>query len=185
MGIKRGRPSRAQMRIAEEVGPTPETIAKLQGDALLDLVTRGDLTVDHERAGREINAVWEELERLFSRTSGGDMTRVSRSHRDLPDTMSFALARRLQTHHQPWASREIEKRLAPGVTRYGVVWRLCNLNWPRSSLRKTPDSKNARWCVRCAIASTYTSRSRKKNHDARESLTTAAIFDIMPTVEIL
>ena len=129
MGNKRGRPSRAELRFAEEVGPTPETVAKLKGDALLDLVERGDLTVDHERAGREINAVWEELERLFSRT-GGDMMRVNRSHRDLPDAMSFALARRLQTHHQPWASREIEKRLAPGVTRYGVVWRLCNLNWP-------------------------------------------------------
>ncbi len=130
MGIKRGRPSRAELRFAEESGPTPETVAKLKGDALLDLVERGVLTVDHERAGREINAVWEELERLFARTGNGDMTRVSRSYRDLPDAMSYALARRLQTRHQPWASREIEKRLGPGVTRYGVVWRLCNLNWP-------------------------------------------------------
>ena len=90
-----------------------------------------------------------ELERLFSRTSGGDMTRVSRSHRDLPDTMSFALARRLQTHHQPWASREIEKRLAPGVTRYGVVWRLCNLNWPPQFIAQNTGLKER--AVVCAL----------------------------------
>jgi len=130
VGLKRGRPSRAEMRFAEETGPTPETVAKLEGDALLDLVERGDLNVDQERAGRAINAVWEELERLFFRTSNGELTRVSQSHRDLSDAMSHALARRLRDLHQPWASREIEKTLGPGVTRYGVVWRLCNLNWP-------------------------------------------------------
>lgn len=149
MGIKRGRPSRAELRFEEHVGPTPETVAKLAGDALLDLVERGDLTVDHERAGREINAVWDELERLFSRASNNDMMRVSVSRRDLPDAMSHALARRLRTRHQPWASREIERVLAPGVTRYGLVWRLCNLNWPPTFIAQNTGLKES--AVLCAV----------------------------------
>ena len=36
MNTKRGRPSRADLRAEADVGPTPETVAKLQGDALLD-----------------------------------------------------------------------------------------------------------------------------------------------------
>ncbi len=130
MGRKRGRPSRAEVRFAEHVGPTAQTVAKLECDALLGLVERGDLSVDQERAGREINDVWEALERSMARTSTIELMRITASHRELPDAMSHAIARRLHQCHQPWASREIEKTLAPGVTRYGIVWRLCNLNWP-------------------------------------------------------
>jgi hypothetical protein len=130
MKKKRGRPSRADKRAADEAGPTPQTIAKLEGDVLTELLESELITGEQERAGREINAVWEALEQSMARTSTAHLMRVSASHRELPDAISHAIARRLHDRHQPWASREIEKKLAPGVTRYGVVWRLCNLNWP-------------------------------------------------------
>jgi hypothetical protein len=144
MKKKRGRPPRADKRATDETGPTPETIAKLEVDVLTDLVETGLITVDQECAGREINAVWEALERSMARTSATFLMRVTASHRELPDAVSHAIAWRLHYRHQPWASREIEKKLAPGVTRYGVVWRLCNLNWPIDLIARQAGVSEAR-----------------------------------------
>ena len=126
---KRGRPSRAERRAAETPGSTRETAAKLRPDAVLALEHSGRISVDQERAAREINSIWESLERAMSPSSSVVLARVNASYREPPDGMSHRMARMLRTRHQPWASREIEKVIAPGLTRYGVVWRLVNLNW--------------------------------------------------------
>lgn len=134
---RKGFQRKHQMTAAEDIGPTPETVAKLEGDALLELVQTGRISVDQERSGREINSVWETLYRLIGGGVKADYGRAGGGGgRDLPDAMSFGMARMLANRHQPWASREIEKTLAPGVTRYGIVWRLCNLNWPLRAIAR-------------------------------------------------
>ncbi len=133
---KRGRPSRAQLRAAEAPGPTPETAAKLWPDAVLALVRKGRISVAQERAAREINSIWESLERAMSPSSSVVLARVNASYREPPDGMSHRMARMLRARHQPWAGREIEKTIAPGLTRYGVVWRLVNLNWPAALIAR-------------------------------------------------
>ncbi|MEQ9449621.1 MAG: hypothetical protein RLN70_12080, partial [Rhodospirillaceae bacterium] len=47
----------------EDVGPTPETAAKLERDVLQSLTEAGQITAEHEYAGRELHAMWRALQR--------------------------------------------------------------------------------------------------------------------------
>lgn len=103
--------------------PIIESAPTHQGDALLALVQGGLITAEQERYGREIDSVWRELASLTIGASPHSAAIIS-------SMLPGVLAQRLRARHQPWASHEIEKNVAPGVTRYGIVWRLANLNWP-------------------------------------------------------
>lgn len=59
-GRRRGRPRRN-----EDLGPTPETAAKLEADVLSVLLETEQITVDQEAAGRELFSMWRALQRGF------------------------------------------------------------------------------------------------------------------------
>lgn len=58
LGRRRGRPRRN-----EEIGPTPETLAKLDRDVLLTMLEGGQITADQEVAARELSSMWRALQR--------------------------------------------------------------------------------------------------------------------------
>jgi len=61
VAIKRGRPKRNEEAV--DVGPTPETAAKLERDRLQTLREENRLTPDQEAAGRELHVMWRALKR--------------------------------------------------------------------------------------------------------------------------
>lgn len=62
---RRGRPNKN----VPDVGPTPETVAKLQPDQLSALLARGKISPDHERAGRSLHSLTSALQRGMSPVS--------------------------------------------------------------------------------------------------------------------
>lgn len=131
MNAIRGRKGFQRKPMMEDIhlGPTSQTVAKLEADVLKELAQARRITTDQERAGREINAVWEALGRLVGGLACADPGRAGGGGADPIEAMPNMIAGYLHNRHQPWASREIEKVVAPGITRYGIVWRVCNLNW--------------------------------------------------------
>ena len=58
LGRRRGRPRRN-----ENLGPTPETAAKLDPDVLLVMLERDQLTSEQEAGARELFSMWRALQR--------------------------------------------------------------------------------------------------------------------------
>lgn len=111
-------------------GPTVETAAKLEPDVLLTMQHAGLISIDQERAAREMASIWLTLERSLGgfKQALGEGSHGGQRGYGL-EGMPARYAHLLQYRHQPWASREIGKAVAPGLTRYGIVWRIVYLNW--------------------------------------------------------
>jgi hypothetical protein len=123
---KRGRPKRRD----EAVGPTPETAAKLEPDVLLGLTEAGVLTLEQERAGREIADVWRALMRGFFGTFNPDGARLSGRVREPVDAMTQGEARIYATTYLPWAKQEVRALVVnfPKLTRCDLAYRVCAAN---------------------------------------------------------
>lgn len=114
----------------DPVGPTPQTLAKLQPDNLLALVQNNILTTDQERAGREIACIWRALMRGLFGTSNAAGERSSPRKKDPTDAMTETESRWHAGTYLPWA-RGKASRLAikfPRVMYSDIVYRLAVAN---------------------------------------------------------
>jgi hypothetical protein len=123
---KRGRPKRRD----DAVGPTPETAAKLERDVLLALTESGVLSLDQERAGREIADVWRALMRGFFGTFNLEGAKVSGRVREPVDAMTQSEARVYASTYLPWAKQEVRALVVnfPKLTRCDLAYRVCAAN---------------------------------------------------------
>ena len=123
---KRGRPKRRD----QNLGPTPQTAAKLERDVLLALTESGVLALEQERAGREIADIWRALMRGFFGTFNLDGAKLSGRVREPVDAMTQAEARIYASTYLPWAKREVRALVVnfPKLTRCDLVYRICAAN---------------------------------------------------------
>lgn len=124
------RNSRGRYGGEDPVGPTPETVAKLQADVLLTLVQNDILTTDQERAGREIASIWRAIMRGMFGTSNAAGVRTSSRRKDPTDAMSETESKYHAETYLPWATCQAS-RLAvkfPRLTYADVVYRLAVAN---------------------------------------------------------
>lgn len=123
---RRGRPKR---QFAEAVAPTPETVAKLEPDHLSQLLRDGELSVDQERAGRQIHGLFIALRRGGSPASKLREP-VDRATRRLPQSPLDRLSARQEEIwrqvYRPWME-DVGRRVVvrrPKLTALGVVERV-------------------------------------------------------------
>lgn len=117
---------------SDRTGPTPETLAKLQPDALIQLTNRGEITADDERAGREIAGLHRAFKRALFRTSSHD-GRGARGLVDVPDCISASEADKISRRYKPFmcrASRHIVARWPKRLSQLDLVLGVCEGNIP-------------------------------------------------------
>lgn len=119
---KRGRPKKRD----ENAGATLETLRKLERDVLQKLVIDGIITVDQERAAREIDATWRAIMRGLFKTQR--LETGSAAQRDPSDAMTEREAAIHAQRYIPWANIEAKAKISPACTRFELARRVCTLN---------------------------------------------------------
>lgn len=126
---RRGRPKSRE----ESVGPTPQTLAKLERDQLSHLLSEGELNPDQERAGRKIHSFTMALRRGSVPTSSfkaGLVARGKRAPKSPTEKLNETQALHWSRVYSPWAkamSREVVARRPP-LTALGLIERVVNEN---------------------------------------------------------
>ncbi len=125
---RRGRPRRNQ-----DVGPTPQTAAKLERDVLLAMLAAEELTAEQETAGRELYALWRALQRgMFPqmRVDGTGQSPGSQCARSPFARMSDFEASVWAERYKPWAAAETKVFVVrvPKLSRFDLVRRVVENN---------------------------------------------------------
>ena len=124
----RGRPRRNQ-----DIGPTPQTAAKLERDVLLTMLEAGELTAEQEAAGRELYVMWRALQRgMFPqmRVDGTGHTPGRQSARSPFGRMSDFEASVWADRYKPWAASETKTLVVrmPKLSRLDLARRIIEYN---------------------------------------------------------
>jgi hypothetical protein len=136
-GRRRGRPRRN-----EELGPTPETAAKLESDVLSVLLEADQITVDQETAGRELFSLWQALQRGFlpqmKLSSAGP--NVGRKQARSPFARMSDIELGIWTaRYKPWAAEETKTIVvnAPRLSRLTLTRRIIENNTKPAEIART------------------------------------------------
>lgn len=139
---RRGRPKK---NADERINPTPETLAKLEPDHLRILLSKGEITPDQERAGRQIHALFHAM-----RSGGSPASRLDPPATSKRPVLTKSPVERLSGRQEdlwrkryiPWArakgSQVVVRR--PRLTNLGLVEQLVSEN-------RSPDLVAARFRV--------------------------------------
>jgi hypothetical protein len=126
------------------VGATQQTAAKLRADTLQFLFNRQQITAEHERAGREIAAMYRALGRAFLRTQRLGAGGVGGEPADaLTQKEAFIYTKRFK----PWvtqAKKWLVAQWPTKFTQYDLVLKICDDNVTAPEIGLVYDMKDVR-----------------------------------------